>query len=1027
MFRVNQIAAFFLLTITVPAGVYAGTVGRVVPIRGSVADVVYDDRRGVVYAANFTADRIEVISVAENKVLTPIMTSERPSAMALSPDQRFLVVGHHTGGLTIHDFDANQVRDLTMSSPVLAVAFGANHDAFIVASNGFYLLTPLTGLMRKIDETLSGTGSVPVPPGTLPREIIKASAGVSGNGMVIHVLAEAAGGEQGSPAEGGSDCVKPVPGEVNYLIRYDVESGSLNVEGVTAAPPLGPHLMSVDETGGNIMAGWARLSLSPRFIVMAQLPNTSGEYAAGTTAWDFHRNVIYAQASLIGKTLNAATTQPPVLHVLDTDNLSIREKVLLPQWLSGKTVFSKAMDLMVSAANSGVYILPLSELYEAPRIAASTEDLMFAGDACRRNPISKTFEVADPTGKQVDFKISMAGSVKGVRVYPLEGRTPMTVTVEVDPRAFQYQKGTVSVQLQLASKAAVNIPRPVRLLVNTKEFQQRGTLVNVPGTLTDILTDMYRDRVYVLRQDRNQVLVYEAENFELKATLRTGNTPVQMAMTPDASRLLVTNDNSQLVNVYNLETLEAEAPVELPLGVYGRSIAASSDAIWITGRVVGNSDDAGIALKVDLGLRLATAPPRLGINCNRVDIRSTLTAAPYGGTILLAQPNGNVHLYESFSDKWVAGRDDFDALSGTAAVLNDSMFLVGNTVLDTALVPLHRLDEQAGASAGAVGLDSSFIRITSSTSGSGFAERVDIGAFPASRSVSLAESPVTLSDPATEPTDFTGVALLSFARSLVQDRVTQRFYMLSTSGLTVLDPSFDDPVPTPQVDGIVSAADGGAKVAPGSLIRITGRGFASTGESAGSTPWPTALANACVALSGSALPLSSVSPGEIVAQLPYTTVGTLPLTVKSAGGASVPFALTVLPAAPAIFKTQAAPGIEISTVIRVKNGQVVTVANPIRPEDQLSIYLAGMGRVSGDVEPGTAAPADPPASVLLSPRVFLGSTELDVRFAGLVPGEVGVYRIDVSVPWKLNQSGMQVPLSVVQAGASAEVIVRVLD
>ena len=72
-----------------------------------------------------------------------------------------------------------------------------------------------------------------------------------------------------------------------------------------------------------------------------------------------------------------------------------------------------------------------------------------------------------------------------------------------------------------------------------------------------MLADPVRNRFYVLRQDKNQVLVYDGAGLPLLATLRTGNTPTQMAFTFDRRYLLVGNDNSQIANVYDLETLEA--------------------------------------------------------------------------------------------------------------------------------------------------------------------------------------------------------------------------------------------------------------------------------------------------------------------------------------------------------------------------------------------------------------------------------------------------------------------------------------
>ena len=46
----------------------AGTFGKVVSIGGEASDVALDEPRGVLYIANFTANRIEVMSLATQTV-----------------------------------------------------------------------------------------------------------------------------------------------------------------------------------------------------------------------------------------------------------------------------------------------------------------------------------------------------------------------------------------------------------------------------------------------------------------------------------------------------------------------------------------------------------------------------------------------------------------------------------------------------------------------------------------------------------------------------------------------------------------------------------------------------------------------------------------------------------------------------------------------------------------------------------------------------------------------------------------------
>ena len=63
------------------------------------------------------------------------------------------------------------------------------------------------------------------------------------------------------------------------------------------------------------------------------------------------------------------------------------------------------------------------------------------------------------------------------------------------------------------------------MLVNSKSPDQRGTIVDVPGNLVDMLADSIRNQFYILRQDKNQLLVFDGSNYTQVATFRTGNLP----------------------------------------------------------------------------------------------------------------------------------------------------------------------------------------------------------------------------------------------------------------------------------------------------------------------------------------------------------------------------------------------------------------------------------------------------------------------------------------------------------------------
>jgi len=110
----------------------------------------------------------------------------------------------------------------------------------------------------------------------------------------------------------------------------------------------------------------------------------------------------------------------------------------------------------------------------------------------------------------------------------------------------------------------------------------------------------------------------------------------------------------------------------------------------------------------------------------------------------------------------------------------------------------------------------------------------------------------------------------------------------------------------------------------------------------------------------------------------------------------------------------------------VKNNQLVTFTNPIHPSEYLSIYLTGLGQTSPQAPLGDAAPFDPLAIANNPPTVFLGGAQLAVTYAGLAPGEVGVYLINAFVPSGVANAA-QTPLVVSQGDSSTSIQVRVVN
>jgi uncharacterized protein (TIGR03437 family) len=974
--------------------------GRVTAIGGHAADLALDEPRGVVYVANFTANRVDVISASTGVLERSINVASQPSSLSISPDGRLLLVSHFgnfasplapRNALTVIDLDTRARQTYALADPPLGVAFGADGLALVVTTRQFILFEPMLGTMEVLD-TISGVAAktLPQPPAEMPAEIIAASVQSSGDRQRVIGVTD------------------------NILFVYEAAQKYVRSGGYVSSPPLGPRTVSAAWHGEYYLAGWAMLDDRG---MLAQFPNPSGQLEVGSHAIDSRRGLIYAQiparAAATSGQQTSSPAQPaaaPVLQVLDADNLRVRERLRLAENLAGKSVLSSDGSVMYALSESGLTTLPVGALHESRRLKAETETLVFRSSFCNRGKMTRELTITDPGGGETPF--TLRASQPGIDIRPRTGVTPATVEVTVDATSLENLQGPMTAEIILSSPEAVNIVPSVKVLIQIQEPDQRGYAVSVPGRLVDLLADPVRNRFFILRQDANEVLVFDASDYRQTATLRTGNTPMSMAFTFDRRYLLVGNDNSQYANVYDLETLEPLSPIRFPFGHYPRWLAASGRSILAAVRSAGGTHKID---KVDFQMRTATELATLGIFDNNIHENTALVATANGGSVLAAMANGTLMLYNANADTFTVARKDFSSLSGAIAASNFDQFVVGDRLFNASLVPVRQFNSPAGATSGFVFLDAGGFRTWSgSSAGPGVIERLTYLSGAGARATRLAELPLT------------GGSGTAFTRTLAVTADRRSLISLSTSGFTVLPWDYDAAVKTPRIDRVVNAADGTRPVAPGGLIVVHGADLSPVNIATREIPLPVALGDSCLTVNGVAAPMLMASPQRINAQLPLQAEGNVTLVLRTPGGVSDDFYMTVLPHAPSVFRTPLADDYEVPTVVRVSNGQVVTPSNPIHSNDTLLIYLTGMGRTLPEVPAGQPAPGDPAAEVLALPQVDIEGTPLPVLHARLTTGEVGVYEVKVEVPHTVPK-GQNRRLRIVQGGFATEVAVRVID
>ncbi|MBN8732649.1 MAG: hypothetical protein J0L64_19055 [Acidobacteria bacterium] len=194
---------------------------------------------------------------------------------------------------------------------------------------------------------------------------------------------------------------------------------------------------------------------------------------------------------------------------------------------------------------------------------------------------------------------------------------------------------------------------------------------------------------------------------------------------------------------------------------------------------------------------------------------------------------------------------------------------------------------------------------------------------------------------------------------------------------------------------------------PGSVIRLNGTGLDESTR---------------VDLEGLALPFSERTNDGLAVQIPweYAAPPNTPRRLTIAGPRSA-FRYTTqfrLLEVPSITFERDAGGQQLQAAHQDFRG-VVTAEDPARRGETIHVYVRNMGPVDRAVATGERSPVDPPARVTLPVACYLYESDdanqagritgLEVPFAGLAGGAIGIYQIDVTIPvdWTARAATLQ--------------------
>ncbi len=225
-------------------------------------------------------------------------------------------------------------------------------------------------------------------------------------------------------------------------------------------------------------------------------------------------------------------------------------------------------------------------------------------------------------------------------------------------------------------------------------------------------------------------------------------------------------------------------------------------------------------------------------------------------------------------------------------------------------------------------------------------------------------------------------------------------------------------VPVVSKGGIVSNADFASAPALGLLVSIFGSGLADGSLGDTGVPLPPQLGSTSVVLAGVELPLLYVSNTQVNVAIPFTiqTNTSQQLVVLRGNAVSVPVSLAVFASEPSILSASGS-GSGQGLIFNAITGTRADTNAPAGTGDYLVIYALGLGAVTPNLAIGNGTPSSPYEYAVAPVTVTIGGIPATVLFAGLTPGYVGLYQVNVMMPGGVTP-GSQVPVTVSVAGKS---------
>lgn len=232
---------------------------------------------------------------------------------------------------------------------------------------------------------------------------------------------------------------------------------------------------------------------------------------------------------------------------------------------------------------------------------------------------------------------------------------------------------------------------------------------------------------------------------------------------------------------------------------------------------------------------------------------------------------------------------------------------------------------------------------------------------------------------------------------------------------------------------VLNAASYLPGVSPGGLATAFGSNLTDVSGVvvANSNPFPTTLANVSVLVNGIPAPIFSIAyangEDQISFEVPWETdtgSGAAYIEVYDYGSLVGSLQVDSYLEDPGIFGYQKYGNL-YAVALHTPDFSLVSPDDPAVRGEVLVLYTTGLGPVDQPVTDGWGAPYNPLANTLDQFQVTLAGEDVQVLFSGLAPGYVGLYQLNIRLPYDAPAGDL--PLQITSSYANSQSILLSLQ